>query len=41
MTTRQLQRLLKGLEAEGKVETNGAPRNSPRLRYRLSAESSG
>jgi predicted Rossmann fold nucleotide-binding protein DprA/Smf involved in DNA uptake len=35
MTTRQLQRLLKALQTEGRVETNGASRNSPRLRYRL------
>jgi len=35
ITPRQLQRLLKDLEGSERVETNGAPRNSPNLRYRL------
>jgi ATP-dependent DNA helicase RecG len=40
MTPRQLQRILKEMESAGEVETNGAARNSPKLRYRLAVESS-
>jgi ATP-dependent DNA helicase RecG len=35
LTSRQAQRLLKGLEIDGVIETNGASRTSPKLRYRL------
>jgi ATP-dependent DNA helicase RecG len=35
ITSRQLQRILREMERVGKVETNGAAKNSPNLRYRL------
>jgi ATP-dependent DNA helicase RecG len=35
VSSRQLQRILKAMEEADQIETNGLPKNSPNLRYRL------